>query len=124
MVKDKPFDAIKISIFKRELNRLREVITTPLNEPILPDDYPVYQGNLYVANGRIVEFIDGMNMTVGKWKDLRIPNVTVVTEVRRCDLAGRKLRLRPERDNLHIAGVEKRQKYRKPRNSNKIKKVP
>lgn len=79
--------------FWEELNRLQKLITVPLDEPILPDNYPVYQGYLYVTNGNIVRtFIDGVNQTVGSWKAMRIEGVTPVHEVRSCDLIGRTLR--------------------------------
>lgn len=112
-----------LSPFWTELRRLELAITKPLNEPVLEDDYPVHQGNLYVANGRVTQFIDGMNMTVGRWKSLRLPNVPQVTEVRRCDIVGRELRLPPKPSVTYEIEKAKPHKRRKPRTSNKIKKV-
>ena len=118
--------------FYAEFERLEEIVKTPLNEPILPDDYPVYQGYMYVANGRPVEFIDGMNMTVGRWKALRIPGVDPVTEVRRCDIIGRQMRLPPKPPEVprtqqpghwNASGKTINQVRRKPRSSHKIKKI-
>jgi hypothetical protein len=119
--------------FYTELERLESVITRPLNEPILADDHPVYQGYVYVVNGsRVVEFLDGLNVTVGRWKAMDIPGVQKVTEVRRCDLAGRRLRLPPEKPKVpstdlpgrwDSSGKHINQARRKSRNSHKIKKV-
>lgn len=120
--------------FWDELDRLTATITKPLDEPILSDDYPLVQGYLYVANGKPRMFIDGERQTVGSWKQMRIKDVPVVTEVRRCDIFGRRLRLPPEKEKvtpIHQAWIERsssnrlsqNQKRRKPRNSNKIKKV-
>lgn len=86
-------DGIDVGDFWYELTRLERVVTQPLNEPVLPDDHPIHQGYLYIANGVVTEFIDGMTMTVGRWKSLRVRNVEPVTEVRRCDRVGRRLRL-------------------------------
>jgi len=116
--------------FWLELNRLQELVTEPLNEPILDDDHPVYQGYFYVVNGKVREFIDGMNMTVRRWKALRIKDVPVVNEVRRCDMGGRIARqpLKKEPEKQMKAGWDQagrgiRQAKRRPRSSNKIKKV-
>jgi len=55
-----------------------------LNEPILPDDYPVYASYCYVADGRVVR-----SMVSGSVRDLKrdIP----AEEIRSCDLSGRDL---------------------------------
>lgn len=113
--------------FTAELDRLRAIVKEPLNEPILEDDYPVYQGRLYVANGKVREFIDGENMTVGRWKALRIRNVDPINEVRRCDIVGRQLRL-PVKESkpasLTISSERHSgQRARRRRSSNKIRKV-
>lgn len=55
-----------------------------LNEPILSDDYPVYAGYLYVADGKVIES-DWHNTTVGRLKKL-----VGAQEIRRCDIFGRK----------------------------------
>jgi hypothetical protein len=53
-----------------------------LDEPILADDYPVYAGYAYVADGKpISSDIEG---TVA-----RLKVVTGATEIRRCDIFGR-----------------------------------
>lgn len=112
-----------LSTFWRELERLQAIITEPLDEPILPDDHPVYQGYLYVVDGgRIVEFIDGLRQNVGSWKAMDIPNVRKVTEVRRCDIEGRKLRLPPKDDIKNEIKPAHQRKYRKPKKTYKIKK--
>ena len=54
------------------------------NEPVLPDDYPVYPTYCYVADGRVVR-----SMIQGTVRQLKadIP----ATEIRRCDLGARDL---------------------------------
>lgn len=121
--------------FWNELYRLEALVTKPLDEPILHDDYPLHQGLFYVVNGKVRQFIDGVNMTVKRWKALRIPNVEDVTEVRRCDMVGRQLRL-PEKETQvrsttpmagtlirNGQGLREVQKHRRRRSSNKIKKT-
>lgn len=57
----------------------------PLNEPVLPDDYPIYAGYVYVADGVPV---------VSDWHDVTAKEFKAregITELRRCDLAGRDL---------------------------------
>jgi hypothetical protein len=57
--------------------------TTPLSEPILPDDYPIYAGYCYVADGRVI---------VSDWHDITARQFKAregITELRRCDMAGR-----------------------------------
>lgn len=54
-----------------------------LNEPILPDDYPVYGNYLYVADGAVVRS-DLHNVTVRHLRAYLNAN-----EIRRCDIAGR-----------------------------------
>ncbi len=54
-----------------------------LNEPILPDDYPVYAGYMYVADGQVV---------VSDWHDTDVRHLKhhlQATEIRRCDIHGR-----------------------------------
>jgi len=55
-----------------------------LNEPILADDYPVYCGYAYVADGDpIVSDIEG---------DVRSLKACIgAKEIRRCDISGRQL---------------------------------
>lgn len=56
-----------------------------LNEPILPDDYPVYAGYAYVVDGEPISSpVEG---TVA-----RLKAACNATEVRRCDLVERELR--------------------------------
>lgn len=53
-----------------------------LNEPILSDDYPVYCGYLYVADGKVISSdIEG---TV-----LRLKNYLKAEVITRCDITGR-----------------------------------
>lgn len=56
-----------------------------LNEPILPDDYPIYADYLYVADGKVVRS-DWHNVTAREFKARE-----GITELRRCDMAGREL---------------------------------
>lgn len=54
-----------------------------LNEPILPDDYPVYADYLYVADGIPIRS-DWHGITVAQFK-----RHIHADEIRRCDIAGR-----------------------------------
>ncbi|MFG1302677.1 hypothetical protein V5F34_00860 [Xanthobacter autotrophicus] len=54
-----------------------------LNEPVLSDDYPVYAGYLYVADGKVIQS-DWHGITVG-----RLKKVVGAQEIRRCDIFGR-----------------------------------
>lgn len=56
-----------------------------LNEPILPDDYPIYADYLYVADGKVVRS-DWHDVTAREFKARE-----GVKELRRCDMAGRGL---------------------------------
>ena len=58
--------------------------TKPLNEPPLPDDYPVYYGYAYVVDGE--PYFSDYEETVE-----RLKKRTGATEVCRCDLVGRGL---------------------------------
>lgn len=53
-----------------------------LNEPILADDYPVYCGYLYVADGKVVS--SDIQGTAG-----RLKAYLKADEIRRCDMVGR-----------------------------------
>ncbi len=54
-----------------------------LNEPILPDDYPIYGDYLYVADGEVIrsEYHNVSARELKQWMG--------VTELRRCDITGR-----------------------------------
>lgn len=54
-----------------------------LNEPILPDDYPVYGDYLYVADGKVIRS-DWHGVTVA-----RLKHELGAKEIRRCDINGR-----------------------------------
>lgn len=54
-----------------------------LNEPVLPDNYPVYGDYLYVADGKVIRS-DLHGATVG-----RLKAYLKADEIRRCDIAGR-----------------------------------
>jgi hypothetical protein len=55
-----------------------------LDEPILPDDYPVYAGYAYVADGKVISSdVEG--------SVARLKRAVKATEIRRCDLVGRAL---------------------------------
>lgn len=117
-------------LFWNEFERLKGIILKPLDEPILADDYPVHPGYLYVKNGRMVELLDNVR-TVGQWKQLEIPDVEKAVEIRRCDMVGRMLRLPPKKEEPKLqipsgwnaSGRHLHQKKRRPRCSNKIRKV-
>lgn len=55
-----------------------------LNEPVLADDYPVYGDYLYVVDGKVYRS-DWHGITVRQLKARE-----GFTEVRRCDIYGRK----------------------------------
>ena len=60
----------------------------PLKEPILPDDYPIYGGYLYVVDGAV---------TVSDWHGVTVRELRLrmdAKEIRRCDVAGREEMLR------------------------------
>ena len=56
---------------------------TDLNEPVLPDDYPIYGDYLYVADGKVVRS-DWHGITAREFKAH-----IGAKELRRCDLIGR-----------------------------------
>lgn len=56
------------------------------NEEVLADDYPVYWGYLYVADGKVVE--SNIQGTVGRMK-----REEGYKEVRRCNIYARKAAL-------------------------------
>lgn len=63
-----------------------------LDEPILPDDYPVYGDYFYVADGKPIR---------SNWHDItvrQLKNREGYKEVRRCDIYGRK-RLHNQKEN-------------------------
>lgn len=62
----------------------------PLNETVLPDDYPIYAGHFYVADGKVVQS-DWHGITAREFKR----NIRA-KELRRCDIAGRSERLEAE----------------------------
>ncbi len=56
-----------------------------LNEPVLPDDYPMYVLHLYVVDGKVTQS-GWRNLTVAQYKLL-----TGSSEIRRCDMVARGL---------------------------------
>jgi hypothetical protein len=55
-----------------------------LNEPVLPDDYPVYGDYLYVVDGKLYR---------SDWHDITVRQLKAregFKEIRRCDIYGRK----------------------------------
>lgn len=56
-----------------------------LKEPILEDDYPIYAGYLYVADGNVISS-DWHGITAREFKARE-----GIKELRRCDMAGRDL---------------------------------
>lgn len=58
---------------------------TDLDEPILPDDYPVYFGYAYIADGRLISCpLGAEGSTVAHLKQ-----AIDAQEIRRCDIVGR-----------------------------------
>lgn len=57
-------------------------MTAELDEPILPEDYPIYAGYLYVADGKVVA--SDYHCTARQFKARE-----GVSELRRCDIYGR-----------------------------------
>lgn len=55
-----------------------------LNEPILPDDYPIYGDYLYVADGKVYRS-DWHGITAQQLKQRE-----GFRELRRCDMSGRR----------------------------------
>lgn len=55
-----------------------------LNEPVLADDYPIYGGYLYVADGKVISS-DLHGTTAG-----RLKQHLGAKELRRCDIVGRR----------------------------------
>lgn len=58
-------------------------VAAELNEPVLADDYPIYGGYWYVADGRPVNS-DWHGITAREFKRREC-----VKELRRCDIVGR-----------------------------------
>lgn len=61
-------------------------MSAELDEPILDDDYPIYAGYLYVADGKVIRS-DWHGITA---RQLR--GHLGASELRRCDIMGRKAR--------------------------------
>lgn len=61
-----------------------------LNEPVLPDHYPVYAGQRYVVDGRVIE-----SPATGTVADMKDDEEINAREVRRCDIVGRRLMKSP-----------------------------
>lgn len=61
-------------------------MTRDLNEPVLEDDYPVYSGYYYVADGSPIQ-----SPIAGTVRDLK--QIGQYREIRRCDAVGRGLPL-------------------------------
>ena len=63
---------------------MAETKLVELNEPVLPDDYPVYADYLYVADGKVIR---------SDWHDVtvrRLKREMGAAEIRRCDIEGRR----------------------------------
>jgi hypothetical protein len=54
-----------------------------LDEPILPDDYPIYGMYCYVVDGKVIQS-DWHDITVAEYK-----RRTGASEIRRCDMVAR-----------------------------------
>ena len=59
--------------------------TSKLREPILEDDYPIYAGYCYVADGKVIR--SNYHDVTAKWFKAKMG----ITELRRCDMAGRNM---------------------------------
>lgn len=58
---------------------------TEFNEPILPDDYPIYAGYFYIADGKLI---------MSDWHDVTVKYLKAKLQaavIRRCDVVGRGL---------------------------------
>ena len=58
-----------------------------LDEPILPDDYPIYGDYLYIADGKAIR---------SNWHDITAREFKArehIRELRRCDIVGRQIQL-------------------------------
>jgi hypothetical protein len=56
-----------------------------LNDPVLPDDYPIYGGYAYLADGEPI---------ISEWHEITASELKRrmgIAELRRCDLVGRGL---------------------------------
>ena len=60
-----------------------------LNENILPDDYPVYAGYLYVCDSKVI-MSDVFGTIADLKRDLRSFYKLEAKEIRNCDIEGRK----------------------------------
>jgi len=113
-----------VGAFMDEYWRLAETVKKPLDEPILPDDHSIHQGYWYVFNGKPVNFIDGDEMTVGKYKMVTKNHPVPIIEIRRCDTIGRQNRLPVVKEvPKHEIGIARNNKRRKPRKTYKIRNV-
>lgn len=56
----------------------------PLDEPVLPDDYPIYGNYLYVADGKVV--MSHLHDVTAR----QLKAYLGATELRRCDIYGRR----------------------------------
>jgi hypothetical protein len=59
------------------------MIAPELDEPVLADDYPIYAGYLYVADGEVV--VSDLHGVTAR----QLKGHLGATELRRCDIAGR-----------------------------------
>jgi hypothetical protein len=115
-------DGVILGAFWEEFDRLQQLIKRPLDERILPDNYPVKIGYMYTVNGSPQECLENFQ-TVGKWK-----TVPGVEEIRRCDIYGRIARLpfKQERETgmskaLNSVATKSGRTHRKGKKTYKIK---
>lgn len=93
------------------------------NEPVLEDAFPMYGGYYYIIDGHIKECDyfngeDNRGISVAEYK--RRYNVN---EIRRCDLISRIEEQKKQRGEQTTPKPCYNNKKRRPRSSNKIKKV-
>lgn len=70
-----------------------------LNEPLLPDDYPVYGDYLYVCDGKVIR-CDLMSGTITDLKrDLRSHYKLEAKVITNCDIDGRQKILKAQNDS-------------------------
>ena len=62
----------------------KETVPITLNEPLLPDDYPVFPTYYYVADGKVIRSPIGGDVR-------RLKAESGAKEIRRCDMAERGL---------------------------------
>lgn len=84
---------IILAVYQEEIKKKEKKMDTKLNEPILQDNYPIFWGYLYVANGEVVVKSDIKGTVNDLKRDLNQQGI-LCREIRRCDIIGRQKLLR------------------------------